>query len=166
MALFDGGDGLRASVDGRQEILHVMADGRRDVAFEILFGAVFRILFKFVSDVAMDGRAAVCRNEVVAVDTGFEGAFVAVEGGAPGVFGIGRISPGAVLPDDAQIVEVEGSCLGIGDVRFARFVFEDAAEMRVGQARSSIQRVISNMWTAMSPTIPLPYSMKARQVRG
>ena len=37
---------------------------------------------------------------------------------------------------------------------------------RFGQPRSSIQRVISNMWMHISPTMPLPYSMNARQLRG
>ena len=38
--------------------------------------------------------------------------------------------------------------------------------MRVGMPRSSIQRTMSSMWTHMSPTMPLPYSMNARQLRG
>ena len=37
--------------------------------------------------------------------------------------------------------------------------------MRVGQPRSSIQRAVSSMWTHMSPTMPLPYSMNARHQR-
>ena len=36
----------------------------------------------------------------------------------------------------------------------------------LGQPRPSIQRTMSSMWTHMSPTIPLPYSMNARQERG
>ena len=39
-------------------------------------------------------------------------------------------------------------------------------EMRVGQPSSSIQRVMSNMWMHMSPMMPLPYSMNARQLLG
>jgi hypothetical protein len=38
--------------------------------------------------------------------------------------------------------------------------------MVLGQPRSSIQRTMSSMWTHMSPTMPLPYSVKARQPRG
>jgi len=37
---------------------------------------------------------------------------------------------------------------------------------RVGMPRSIIQRTMSSMWMHMSPMIPLPYSMKARQPRG
>ena len=37
---------------------------------------------------------------------------------------------------------------------------------RRGQPRSSIQRTMSSMWMHMSPMMPLPYSMKARQLRG
>jgi len=37
---------------------------------------------------------------------------------------------------------------------------------RFGQPRPSIQRTASSMWTHMSPTMPLLYSMKARQPRG
>src|SRR5262249_16053801 len=39
-------------------------------------------------------------------------------------------------------------------------------ETRCGQPRPSIQRVMWNMWMHMSPTMPLPYSMNARQLRG
>src|SRR3954467_5022261 len=35
-----------------------------------------------------------------------------------------------------------------------------------GAPRSSIQRTVSSMWMHMSPIIPLPYSMKLRQLRG
>src|SRR5436190_21417185 len=35
-----------------------------------------------------------------------------------------------------------------------------------GQPKSIIQRTMSYMWIHMSPTMPFPYSMKARQVRG
>ena len=38
--------------------------------------------------------------------------------------------------------------------------------MRVGMPRSSIQRTMSSMCTHMSPMMPLPYSMNARQLRG
>ncbi len=38
--------------------------------------------------------------------------------------------------------------------------------IRVGMPSSSIQRTMSSMWTHMSPTIPLLYSMNARQPRG
>ena len=38
--------------------------------------------------------------------------------------------------------------------------------IRFGQPRSSIQRTMSSMWMHMSPTMPLPYSMNARQPRG
>ena len=41
-----------------------------------------------------------------------------------------------------------------------------AEETAFGQPRPSIQRTMSSMCTHMSPTIPLPYSMNARQVRG
>ena len=38
--------------------------------------------------------------------------------------------------------------------------------MRVGIGRSIIQRTMSSMCTHMSPMMPLPYSMNARQPRG
>ena len=38
--------------------------------------------------------------------------------------------------------------------------------IRFGQPRPSIQRTMSSMWMHMSPTMPLPYSMNARQPRG
>ena len=41
-----------------------------------------------------------------------------------------------------------------------------AEATRCGQPRSSIQRTMSSMWMHMSPTMPLPYSMNARQLRG
>ena len=37
---------------------------------------------------------------------------------------------------------------------------------RCGMPRSSIHRTMSSMWMHMSPTMPLPYSVKARQLRG
>ena len=38
--------------------------------------------------------------------------------------------------------------------------------MRAGMPRSIIQRTMSSMCTHMSPTMPLPYSLNARQLRG
>ena len=38
--------------------------------------------------------------------------------------------------------------------------------MDLGMPRSIIQRTMSSMWMHMSPTMPLPYSMNARQPRG
>src|SRR3954449_7643679 len=39
-------------------------------------------------------------------------------------------------------------------------------EILLGQPRPSIQRTMSSMWTHMSPTIPLLYSVNDRQRRG
>jgi hypothetical protein len=38
--------------------------------------------------------------------------------------------------------------------------------IRRGAPRSSIHRTMSSMWMPMSPMVPLPYSMNARQFRG
>ena len=112
--------------------------------------------------------ALVDRREVVAHHARLQRAFVAVEGRAPGILRIGRLAPAAVLPDDLEIAEIEGRCLRVGDVRLAGFVDENSAVWKhsCGQPRSSIQRTMSSMWMHMSPTMPLPYSMKARQRRG
>src|SRR5258708_30304972 len=128
VALFDIGHGLASVVDGSEEILHVVADGRGDVALEVFFGFVLGIFLEFVGDVAMGGLALpALRNEIIAVHAGFERALVAIERGAPAVLGIGRIAPGAVLPDDFQVVVIEGGGWRVGDVGLAGLVHQDAA---------------------------------------
>ena len=67
------------------------------------------------------------RDEVVAVHAQLERPLVAVDRGAPGILGVGRLSPGAMLPDDVQVAEVERGRLGVGDVRLALLVDQDAA---------------------------------------
>ena len=39
-------------------------------------------------------------------------------------------------------------------------------DTRLGYPRASIQRTMSSMWMHISPTMPFPYSMNARQLRG
>src|SRR5205085_7478492 len=81
-------------------------------------------------------------RESVAHHARFERPLVAVEGGAPGVARVfsthrgllhvvghtgGQVAPCAVGPDDVQVVVGEGGGLGVGDVRLAVAVNQDAA---------------------------------------
>ena len=47
VSLFDIGDGLAARVDRGQKILHVIADGRRDVLLDLRLGVVFGNFLQF-----------------------------------------------------------------------------------------------------------------------
>jgi hypothetical protein len=127
-ALLNVGDGLGAPVDGGEQVLHVAADGGGNVAFEILLGLVDRVLFELHFDVPMDGRLLLVEGlKIEAVYAGFEGSFLAVEGGAPGVLGVGRVAPTAMGPVDLDVAKIEGGFLGIGDVGDAGFIDKDAA---------------------------------------
>ena len=75
----------------------------------------------------MDGRAAAGGDEIVAVDAGLQGSLVAVDRGSPGVLGVGRLAPGAMLPDDVEIAKVERGGLGVGDVGLGSLFDQDAA---------------------------------------
>src|SRR5262249_29532645 len=127
VAFLDVGDRAAARADGFQEVAHVAADGRRDVAFQVAFVAVLGVFVEFHDDVAVDAFAPPDGREVVAVDAGLQGAAGAVEGGAAGVVGVGRRTRGAVRPDHLAFGEVEGGGLGVGDVRAAVAIDEDAA---------------------------------------
>src|SRR5258706_3892995 len=126
VALFDVGDGLAARSDGGKKILHVAADGGGYVCFEVFLGLILRILFELVGDIFVD-ELSVVWLEVVAHDAGLESAFVPIEGGAPLIFWIGWIAPGAMLPDNLKIAEIERRLLSVGDIGFALFVDENAA---------------------------------------
>ena len=54
--------GLPRDVDGRQEVQHVVADGRGDVLLQVLLGLVLGILLQFVGDVLVDRRALAVRG--------------------------------------------------------------------------------------------------------
>jgi hypothetical protein len=127
VALLDVGNGARAIVDGIQEIDPMPAHGGGDMFFEIFLGFVLGIFLEFVEDVALERFSAAERGEIVAENAGFESPFVAVEGGAPLVFGVGGSAPGAMVPGDLEIAIIEDGGLGIGDIGFAVFVDEDAA---------------------------------------
>ena len=60
--------GLLAPVDRRQEIEHVVADGRGDMPLQVLLGLVLGVLVQLVGHIAMDGWFSAERDEVVAVD--------------------------------------------------------------------------------------------------
>ena len=66
--------------------------------------------------------------------------------------------------DGKAITTVEGLEPQKGDLLVEKM--PPVEETRSGQPRSIIQRTMSSMCTHMSPTMPLPYSMKARQLRG
>lgn len=127
MALLDIGNRASAGFDIREEIAHVTADGRCNVALKVFFGFVLWILFKLVFHILMNGVAVTLRNKIVAVDAGLESAFIAVEGCTPWIFWIGRSAPGAMGPDHFCFTEIEGGGLGVGDVRDALFIDEDSA---------------------------------------
>ena len=63
--------------------------------------------------------------------------------------------------------EIEGGS-GIGNAGLALLIDKDSAGgiNFVGQLNPSNHRVISSMWTHMSPTMPFPYSINARASRG
>ena len=128
------------------------------------------ILLELVGDVLVDGLGAASeRREVVAHDAGFEGSLVAVQRRAPRVGGVGaeRRSGGAsrrpsTLSNSNMAVWVVGDVVGLPPLRTRSPPNE---EILFGQPSSMNQRTMSNMWMPMSPVVPLPYSMKLRQLR-
>src|SRR5207249_1211780 len=95
-------------------------------------------------------------------------ALVAVKRGTPGILRIGSVAIRAMRPHHGQIAELERRGLRIGDVRLAALSTRMPPDelTRAGIPKSNIQRTMSSMWTHISPMMPLPYSMKARQRRG
>ena len=88
---------------------------------QVFLGLVLGELIELIGHFAVDGRAAAGGDEIVAVDAGLQGSLVAVDRGTPGVFGVGGLAPGSMLPDDVEIAEVERGRLGVGDVGLAPF---------------------------------------------
>src|SRR4029453_6499299 len=114
-----------------EEVLHVRPDRRGDVAFEILLGAILGELLELVDDALFDRPLLLARpRERVAHHARLERAFLAVERGAPWKLGARRVAPRTMGPDDAQIGELEGRRLRVGDVRLALLVGEDPAPRR------------------------------------
>ena len=79
MAFLDVGDGPAARGGWRPGNFACGRGWPGHVAFQIAFGPVFRILLEFHDDVAVDAFAPADGREVVAMDAGFQGAFVAVK---------------------------------------------------------------------------------------
>ena len=63
---------------------------------------------EFHGDVAANALALADGREIVAMDAAFQGAAVAIEGGAPGIIGVGRRAPRAMCPENLAVAEVEG----------------------------------------------------------
>src|SRR5581483_4542024 len=127
VALLDVGDGAGTVADAGEEVAHVSAHRGGGKGLDVLFGAVLGIFVVFDDRVLVHAAAAIGGEEIVGIDAGFKDAFVAVEGGGPGVFGIGRVAPGAMVPDNLEVAIVENGGLGVGDVGFAGFINKDAA---------------------------------------
>src|SRR2546421_10948977 len=96
------------------------AVGRGDVLLQVLLRLVLGVLIGLEDGLAALGRRALAeRRKVIAVDARLERAPVAIERRPPRVLRVGRLAPGAVLPDDLQVAVVERGCLRVADVRLA-----------------------------------------------
>ena len=129
-----------------------------------LLGLVLGILLQLVGHVLWIG-SPFSGDEVVAHHARLERSLVAVERRGPGYFGSGGWPQVRCCQTTFRSPIVEGRRLRVGDVRLAALSIRmpPVEETRLGQPRPSIQRTMSNMWMPMSPTMPLPYSMNARQ---
>src|ERR1700744_2724377 len=113
-------------VDRGKKVLHMMPNGGRDVFLEFLFRLVLGVLFQFVGNVFVNVLSAAEGNKVISHYARLERSFVAVECRAPWILWIRGLAPTAVLPHNAKILEIEGGCLGIGNVCLALFVDKDS----------------------------------------
>ena len=109
-------------------------------------------------------------DEIGAHGAGFERAFVTVDDERPRIVGIEAVAPQvAMLPGHVEIVVLPkvATCVSLmSDLPFLSTKIPPSRGLtRFGQPRPSIQRVVSNMCTHISPTMPLPYSMKVRHHR-
>src|SRR5258706_14574931 len=127
MPFFNAGYWARARGDGAQEVLHVSANGWRYVLLQILLRFIFRILLQLVCHITVDRLALVERYKIIAVDARFKRTLVTIKGCAPGVLGVARLTPGAMLPDHRQIIRVKGCRLGVWDVCFAPLINQNTA---------------------------------------
>src|SRR5258708_40009548 len=114
MLFLDFRNGFFAGSDTVQKVLHVAANCRGNVLFQVLFRLIDRVLLQLVLDVLVNGLSAIHWNEIVTHNAHLKSALVAINGGAPRVFVVVWMSPSAVLPDDIHVAEIEGSKLGIG----------------------------------------------------
>ncbi len=131
MALLDVGHRPAARGDGVQEIELMPAIRRCHVPLQVLLGLVLRVLLLLEQRLAGKGWLLLAvREEIVTIHAHLERAAFAVDGGAPRIFRVGRWAPGAMLPDDGELVEIESRGLRVGDVRFAVLLDEDAAGRR------------------------------------
>src|ERR1700754_4304591 len=112
-------------VDRGKKVLHVMPDGGRDVFLEFLFRLVLGVLFQLIGNVFMNRLSVAGGNKVISHHAHLERSFVAIERRAPRIFWIRGLAPTAVLPYDSKIREIEGGCLGIGNVGLALLIHKD-----------------------------------------
>ena len=129
-------------------------------------GLVLGVLVELEDDVR--GSAAPCRwGRRRSPSCRLQGPLVAVEDRAPGILGVAG-SPQVRCSRRRQVGELEVARLGVGDVRLARPVDQEPPVERCAGAAAapSIRRTMSSMWMHMSPMMPLPYSMNARQLPG
>ena len=124
---FDVGDGASAFFDGGQEVEHVTPCGWGGKEFDVLFGDILGVLVAFVNAIPVNRFAFAAGDEVVLGNAGFEGSLVSIKCQGPGIVLVRRIAPGAVLPDDGEVVVFEGGVLGIRNVRLAFLLDEDTA---------------------------------------
>ena len=159
-AFLDIGDRLGTRVDGGEEILHVIANGGRDVLFDAGFGIVFRKFVELVGDIAMH-RLALGRREIVAVDAGFERAPIATNVAPHGYFGSGG-APQLRCCQTSRRSSYSKIAVWVSGMleRPPRLTSNPPEEdTRFGQPRFSIQRVISSIGTPIPPIVPLPHSL-------
>src|SRR5580704_1913355 len=117
---------MATRVDRGKKVLHMMPDGGRDVLLEFLFSLVLGVLFQLVGNVLMNRLSATEGNKVISHHARLERSFVAVECRAPWILWIRGLAPTAVLPHDSKILEIEGGCLGIGNVGLALLIDKDS----------------------------------------
>src|SRR5947207_15053814 len=120
MAFLDVGDGAAAFLDGGKEVEHVPASGRRGVEFYVLLSDILGILLPLIHAFEVDRLGVfIHRDEVGSHGAGLERAFLAVDEKRPGVIGVGRRAPSAVLPYRIEAVVFKGSRLGVRNVPLA-----------------------------------------------
>src|ERR1700761_4475544 len=117
---------MAARVNRGKKVLHMMADGGRDVFLQLGFRLVFGVLFQLKGHVFVNRLSAAEGNKVISHHAYLKRSFITVKRRAPWIIRICSLAPTAMLPHDAKILKIEGGSLGIGDVGLALLVDEDS----------------------------------------
>lgn len=127
MAFFDIGNRPTTVVDGIEEIEHMESRSSSGIQVDALFRDVFGKFFLFQNYVEVYFLSWPERYKVAFSGTDEQCSLFPVEGKRPGILGVGRRTPGSMLPYAVEFFILEVGYLRIFYIGLCCFLYVDAA---------------------------------------